>query len=230
LSGWADDFLALVEADPEITLARAAEGLALDYPTFASRRRSRKDVLEREAEIRARHRALRRQAAMDAAETARQGEISLEVEDDLPWHLERFLALYRETRSRIETVKRMQGEGFETTWTDVTQAMREYPNFARVFGELFDEDLVEVEDGVRAAARGGKLQAARMVLQAEMPAKYGNRVQVNVDHTHRLAPEHRTLVESIKRDHIAAPRPAKLLPEPIEEAVVVHALEAALPS
>lgn len=211
---WSDDFLALVGADPEITLTESARRLQLDYPTFQARRRARKDVLARESEIRSEHRARKRLELLDAAAQPD------DLEPDLPWHLERFLALYRETRGRVETVCRMREEGFETTWADVLEAMAEFPNFRRVFGEILDEDVMEVEDAVRAQARGGKLQAARMVLQAEMPNKYGNRVRVDVNHTHQLLPEHRAMVDGIKRDYIAPPKPRRELAATPEQDIV----------
>lgn len=211
--GWAEDFLAEVEANPEISIVEAARRIGLAVNLLHQRRRARQDVMEREAEIRSAHRGRQRLEAIDQRE-GRGAEDDLEA--DLPPHLELFLEIFRETRKRVATVRIMREvHGYDTTWAEVMEAMAEYPNFRRVFGELFDEDVAEVEDEVRELAKTD-LRAARIVLQAERPEKYGRRVSVDVKHTHRLEPQHRQLVEGIKREYIAAPRARKAEPETVE--------------
>lgn len=208
---WSDEYLAYLQENPEATVSQAAEALKIDPALLGQRRRARKDVLDAEREIKARFFASRRLAAADDAAPKEEPEI----EDDLPLHFERFLQVYDAVRARGETLRTLRAEGIDLRWSDVCEAMAAYPNFRRVLAEMMEEDVVEAEDRLNEAARGGSSWAVRMKLKAENPAKYGDRMRVEVQHTHQLAPEHRQLVDGIKEKWIAAPR-AKALPAPEE--------------
>lgn len=216
---WSDDYLAYLKENPQASPAEAAEALRIDPQLFNQRRRARKDVLLAEREIKAHYFASRR---LDAAEDGAAKE-EIQVEDDLPFHFERFLAVYDEQRARGETLRKLRLEGIDLRWADVLEASVQYPNFRRVLAELMEEDVVETEDRLNEAARGGKSWAVRMKLQADAPGKYGTRVRVDVNHVHQLGSEHRQLVDGIKEKWIGAPK-VKALPAPQDDIIEGEAI------
>lgn len=207
---WSDEYLERLRENPQASVAEIAEALRIEPALLASRRRARKDVLAVEREIKAQFFASRR---LDAAADDGPATEEVLVEDDLPIQFERFLHVYDELRASGETLRRLRTEGIDLRWADVCEAMAAYPNFRRVLAELMEEDVVETEDRLNEAARGGKSWAVRMKLQADKPGKYGNRVRVDVNVQHQLGSEHRQLVDGIKTKWIGPPR-VKALPAP----------------
>lgn len=112
----------------------------------------------------------------------------------------------------------MVGEGFILSWADVKAGVKLYPGLASALADLLEEDINEVEDKVREKAKAGDTQAVRLVLQAERPGKYGNKVRVDVHQHHELTAGDEQLVENIKGQFVAPYRP-KQVPQSFEDVV-----------
>lgn len=221
---WRAAYLEILREDaalclPALDLQGIADRLDIPKKTLEVRRRSApKEFREEERKIIAEH-AGRLRAERFAASFQPPEDVEKEEEGELPWALERYLELYQEHDDRMAAVRALQGEGIEISLDDVIQAMQQYPGFDRAMRELWEEGNVEAEDKLRRQARDGKMGAISMYLKGNKPEKYGNKVRVDVGVTHQLGDEDRLLVESIRENHIAAPK-RKPLPEPPPEDVV----------
>lgn len=220
MTGWAADYLALLRGNPALTREEAAEQMGVKLTTLRTRLLARQDVREAEAAIRDLARAQSKYGTLPEGEAAKP-----KLEDDLPLHFERFLEIYQETDDRIETVRRMQSEGFDITWRDVVQGARIYPNFGAAMADLWDAGVIEAEDAYRRAAKTDA-KAAKGFLAANMPEKYGPRLKVDVSVRPQLGPEHRQLITGIRQQYISAPKAQpSALPSSADDIVEGEVLE-----
>lgn len=114
----------------------------------------------------------------------------------------RFLELYEEKKHRTEAIRACQAEGIELRWADIVDALRWSKTFARRFGQVWDEGLVEVEDEIVKKGRKGVTHAALAVLRAHQPDRYGNKLKVSVEGSVQLTAVDRTKVEAAKQSAI----------------------------
>lgn len=197
MEDWSAAYLDLIRKNPQLSVAEAARELGVEPALFDQRRRARKDVLTEERKIRAAFLAQQRVKKEDDG-----------AEEDLPFECERYLYHFRQDPRRVESLRKMRAEGFLTTWDDVRGWMKEYPGFARVFGDVLDERTMEAYDNLDLAATKGSSWAVRMKLKAELPEKFGDRMRVDVNHAVQIEHADRRQIEEIKRTLIA-PAPVR---------------------
>lgn len=205
--GWRAAYLDLIREDaalclPTLDLQAIADQLDIPKKTLQIRRHTAPaEFREAEKQIIAAH-AGRLRAERFAAGFEPPVD-DKEAEEELPWLLERYLEVYQELDDRVGAVRQLQSEGIEITSDDVIQAMQQYPGFDRAMREIWAEGNLEAEDKLRQAARDGKMGAVSLYLKGNMPAKYGNKVRVEVAPMQQLGDEDRLLVDKIQEDHIA---------------------------
>lgn len=214
---WPEQYLEALRAEPTLSRRDLAEQLGIPEDRLRARLQTRKDVRDQEAGIRADYAARQRLDEIAAGREPQQPGA------DIPEHLQRFLEVFQETRRRVETMEQLAEEGIDLTWADVMEGVARYPLFARALGDLLDRRKVLLEDKLDEAIEHGSSWAVRKGLEAEMPAKYGNRVRVEVQHQHQLMPHHTELVADVKAAYIKPMRAQSLsaAPEDVVEGEVV---------
>lgn len=182
---------------------------------------------EQEKAIRGAHQqALREAIAAAEQERAAAGLSLADFDPSISPPLAAWLAAYRETDDRLEAVRKANAAGHSLTWADVKKALAENEPFRKRFLEQWEEGVVEAEDkGLRKKARSGGFQAAKLVLEAEMPGKYGPKLAVKHQHEGvvRLELGHAPAIEAVKEDFLTRYRLPALEkpPEDIVDAEVI---------
>jgi hypothetical protein len=212
--GWQEAYIEELRKDhtlclPQLDLPAVADRLRLPLVTLRSRRQRNEALRAAEREVTAGHMGRLRAEALLAGKPVLTGE-----DEDLPPHLERYLALYTDPGNegtydqRFKALRALQDEGVPIEWSDILAAQEALPAFKAAMDRHWQEGHVEVEDTLREDARKGKNTARRMYLMAENPAKYGNKVKVEVDHRHQLVEGDEKLVAEVKGRIGTKPRPA----------------------
>jgi hypothetical protein len=223
---WADAYLAELRKDhtlclPQLDLPALADRLSLPLATLRVRRQRNEALRAAEREIIAEHMGRLKAEALRAGQPVLTGE-----EEDLPPHLERYLALYTDPANegtydqRFKALRALQNEGVPIEWSDILAAQEQLPAFKAAMDRHWQEGHIEVEDTLRKDARKGTNAARRMYLMAENPSKYGNKVKVEVDHRHQLAEGDEKLVAEVKGRIGSKPRPAVSYEDVVEGEVL----------
>jgi hypothetical protein len=211
-------------AAPRILAARA--GLSRGQLDHFRRDRAFKDE---ETAIKVAHQAVvRERVTAETSTTAAAELLPPELDPDISPALQAWLTAYAKTDDRLDSVRLVRETGLEISWRDVQEALRSNKAFCARYSDLWAEGVIEAEDkGVRKKAREGGFQAAKLVVAAEMPEKYGDRLKV--DHTHsgtiRVEHGHRHLIEEAKAPGGFLDRyrlPALAPPDDVVDAEVVH--------
>jgi hypothetical protein len=224
--GWQKDYIEELRKDhtlclPQLDLPAIADRLCLPLVTLRARRQRNEALRAAEREVIAEHMGRLKAEALLAGQPVLTGE-----DEDLPPHLERYLALYTDPTyedtydQRFRALRALQNEGVPIEWSDILAAQEILPAFKTAMERHWQEGHVEVEDTLRADARMGRNAARRMYLMAENPAKFGNKVKVEVDHRHQLVEGDEKLVAEVKGRIGAKPRPAVSYEDVVEGEVL----------
>lgn len=197
----ASRYLAELAASPGAAPRALVHRLELKSGQLDTLRRD-PEFRQQEKALRAAHQAaVRAQVAQVAEKTAATALLPEELDPEISPALQAWLTAYAKTDDRIESVRLVRDAGLELCWRDVQEALRSNTTFCRRFSDLWTEGVIEAEDkGIRKKARGGGFQAAKLVVTAEMPEKYGERLKVDHNHrgTVRIEVGHRHLIEAEK--------------------------------
>lgn len=223
---WADDYLVELRKDhtlclPQLDLPAIADRLCLPLQTLRVRRQRNETLRAAEREVIAEHMGRLKAEALRTGQPVLTGE-----DEDLPPYLERYLELYTDPANegtydqRFKALRALQNEGVPIEWDDILQAQAQIPAFKSAMDRHWQEGHIEVVDTLRSDARRGKNAARRMYLMAEDPAKYGNKVKVDVEHRHQLVEGDEKLVAEVKGRIGAKPRQVVSYEDVVEGEVV----------
>lgn len=223
---WAEDYLDELRKDhtlclPQLDLPALADRLCLPLAILRARRQRNEALRAAEREVIAEHIGRLKAEALRTSQPVLTGE-----EEDLPPHLERYLALYTDLGNegtydqRFKALRALQNEGVPIEWSDILEAQEILPAFKAAMDRHWQEGHVEAVDSLRTDARMGKAGARALYLKSEMPEKYGVRIKVDVDHRHQLVEGDEKLVAAVKGRIGAKARPAVSYEDVIESEVV----------
>lgn len=204
LVGWKKDYLEELRRDhtlclPRLDLPALADRLSIPLRTLTNRRKRSEPLRAAERDVIAEHVGRLRAEAVRAGKPVLTGE-----DEDLPAHLERYMELYTDPGcegtydQRFKALRALQDEGVPIEWQDILDAMVSFPAFKAAMDRHWQEGHVDAEDSLRMDARKGKAGARALYLRSNMAEKYGNKVKVEVETSHRLDDADRRLVEEVK--------------------------------
>lgn len=187
-------YLDTLREDPSRTAGEVCAVVGVSVVTRAAWRKHKEFgdwFRSEEDQIRAVHKAQKRQLAEAQAALEEAG-----ADEQMSPAMEQYLAdLREEDGDRIKACSRSG-----CSWLAVESWLRVSPEFNQRFSELYVEHRVQAVDKLSQLARNGKsFPALKTYLQAEMPDKYGKKIQVSHDHTIRLEAGDSTLVDEKKR-------------------------------